>query len=82
MSGYEDAPEVMYGDGGLTADQALARARRALQVAEANADHIVAAYQHGDAVWTTADAIAHAAARAQIGRGWVELGAALRRAER
>lgn len=75
MSVYEDAPEP-YGDDVLTAEQAFARARRALEVAELNLDRIVG--NTGGAVPT----IAFIAARAEIGRGWAELGAALRRAER
>lgn len=80
VSAYEDAPEP-FEILALTADQALARARRALEKAELAVDAVEAdVVGSGDANrhWT----LAFAKQRARIGRGWAELGAALRRAER
>lgn len=79
MSAYEDAPEP-YGDDVLTADQAFARARRALEKAELAVDTVEADVT-GDGDLNRHWTLAIAKQRARIGRGWAELGAALRRAE-
>lgn len=79
MSGYEDAPEVSFGEGALTAEQCFARARRALERAEEQVDEFESALG-GDA--EAHEIIALADSRSFIAKSWTELGAALRRAER
>lgn len=76
MSGYEDAPEITFGDDALTAEQCFARSRRVLEEAELALDD--APPNASDPDWP----LKVAAAGAAISLGWAELGAALRRAER
>ncbi len=56
-------------------EDCFARAQRAIEVAEINLDGLIEAT--GGRL-TTAEAIAHADARASIGVSWVALGAAMR----
>lgn len=76
---YEDAPESGFGTDALTADQALARARRALEESEEVVRGLAQAL--GDAA-TVDEQIQLADSLAYIGGRWTELGGELRRAER
>ncbi|GIF08711.1 hypothetical protein Asi03nite_62490 [Actinoplanes siamensis] len=51
----------------------LARAQRALETAETD---LIDAYERADLL-TPAEEVAHAAARAEVGRGWAELARAI-----
>lgn len=77
MSGYVE-PEYSR-DQLVDADDCFARAQRALEVTEFNLERAVTST---GGVMSVADAMAHASARAAIGRGWAELGAALDRQRR
>lgn len=80
MSGYEDAPEISFGDDALTAEQCFARARRALEQAELDLRNLERGYPTGDLEDHMALRIVEE--RSYIGHAWAELGAAMRRAER
>ena len=82
MTRYTDAPEIAYGDDALSADQALARARRALERAELAVDEVAELVDGNDDAVAMQEQAEIAAIRALIGRGWAEMGDALRRAER
>lgn len=79
---YEDAQEITFGEGALSAEQCFARARRALERAEMAVDEVAEMFSGNDDSTALQEQKEIADSRTFIAKGWAELGAAMRRAER